>query len=435
MQEVFNYFLLSLGFGGLSLLTPCVFPLIPITISFFLKSKEGSSPIRDSILFTVGIILTFTFLGLLTSIFFGAGKLNQLASSPYLNLAIGILFLLFTFNLWGLYEIQLPSSILFFLSKDRDKTSVLGIFFVSLTFTLTTFTCTMPFLGTVLVSAAKGEWFFPLVGMFGYSLSFSIPFFFLALFPTAIQKLPKSGNWMVSFKIVLGFLELAAALKFFSNIDLVWNLGILTRSTTLLILAAIFTGLGLYLFGLYSFQHEVKKEEGKHPFRVLLSIAAFVFSYLFFYSADGKPLGELDAFLPPNEYPSSKTVNKEIVWIDNMEQARLESIKLKKPIFIDFTGYTCTNCRWMEQNIFPLPEVKELFQKFVLVKIYTDGDGEVYDKNQKYQEDKFKTIALPLYAGLSSNDSILGSLEGMTRDKSDFVNFLQKLLEKSKDEP
>ncbi|HNJ00085.1 MAG TPA: cytochrome c biogenesis protein CcdA, partial [Leptospiraceae bacterium] len=204
-----SYFILSAGFGFLALITPCVFPLIPITVSYFLKRSENENrtAFADSFIYGFGIVFFFTVIGLLISVFFGAAKVNRLAADPYLNLLIGTAFIAFALNLWGAYEIQLPASLTFFLSRDRGNSGFIPIIFMSLTFSLTTFTCTMPFLGTVLVSASKGNWLYPLIGMLGYSLAFALPFFLLSLFPSFLKKLPRSGNWLIEAKAVLGFLE------------------------------------------------------------------------------------------------------------------------------------------------------------------------------------------------------------------------------------
>ena len=379
--SISSYLSLSFSFGLLSLLTPCVFPLIPITVSYFTKRQEAehAKPVFDALLYSLGIILSFSIAGFLIALLFGASGLNRLASNPYMNLIIAVVFILFAFNLFGMFEILVSSSLLTKLSNFQSKNNLLSIWVMSFTFTLTTFTCTMPFIGTVLVSASKGEWFYPILGMLGYSFAFSIPFFLLALFPSVIKKLPRSGNWMVSFKIILGFLELAAALKFISNADLVFGWKILSREFFLVIWAS---------------------------------------------------LGELDAYLPPpsNQMSHTKLV-EELVWLDSLELAKAESNKSGKKIFVDFTGYTCTNCRWMEQNIFPEPEVKELLSRYILVRLYTDGEEKVHEDNQKYEEDKFGTIALPLYVGMDANERVLNQFLGMTRDKEEFKKFLKGMLE------
>lgn len=428
-----EYFLLSLGFGFLSLLTPCVFPLIPMTVSYFTKKQETENfnVWKEASIFVLGIVITFTLVGLLVASVFGASGINNLATNPYLNLFVALLFILFAFNLMGAFEIIIPSSILTSLTNAQTGSGILSTLLMSFTFTLTTFTCTMPFIGSVLVSASRGEWFYPLIGMLGYSIAFSLPFFLLAVSPSLLKKLPRSGNWMLSFKIVLGMLELAAALKFISNADLVLQTQLLPREFFLIIWASIFFAISLYLFGVYRFSHESASAEGKHPVRILLAILFLSFALNFTFSTNGRRLGEFEAFLPPYSSEgaiTSKAETEELVWFDNLEKAKEKALIQNRRIFIDFTGYTCTNCRWMEQNIFVIPEVKTLLNKFVLVRLYTDGDEKVHEDNQKYQEDKFGTIALPLYAGLNTEDKILGQFMGMTRDKNEFSKFLESLL-------
>nr|HNI28218.1 cytochrome c biogenesis protein CcdA [Leptospiraceae bacterium] len=297
-----SYFILSAGFGFLALITPCVFPLIPITVSYFLKRSENENrtAFADSFIYGFGIVFFFTVIGLLISVFFGAAKVNRLAADPYLNLLIGTAFIAFALNLWGAYEIQLPASLTFFLSRDRGNSGFIPIIFMSLTFSLTTFTCTMPFLGTVLVSASKGNWLYPLIGMLGYSLAFALPFFLLSLFPSFLKKLPRSGNWLIEAKAVLGFLELGASVKFFSNADLVWNLNLLSRDRVLIFLFSVFIVLSLYLFGVFRFSNESEKSDRRlSPFRILFSIFSIYAAFFFYSGMNGKGLGEWDAFLPP----------------------------------------------------------------------------------------------------------------------------------------
>ncbi|MBP9889778.1 MAG: thioredoxin family protein [Leptospiraceae bacterium] len=428
--SIYSYLSLSFSFGLLSLLTPCVFPLIPITVSYFTKRQESekAKPIFDAFLYSFGIILSFTLVGFLIAALFGASGINRLASNPYVNLFIAAIFTVFAFNLFGMFEILVSGSLLTRLSNFHSNNNLLSIWVMSFTFTLTTFTCTMPFIGTVLVSASKGDWFYPILGMLGYSFAFSIPFFLLALFPSAIKKLPRSGNWMVSFKIILGFLELAAALKFVSNADLVLGWKILSREFFLVIWAALFIGAALYLFGVFYFAHE-KKEEAKSAIRIFFAISFLAIALNFLTATNGRSLGELDAYLPPPSNQMTHTkLQEELVWLDNLEIAKAESLKTGKRIFVDFTGYTCTNCRWMEQNIFPEQDVKDLLSRFILVRLYTDGEEKVHEDNQKYEEDKFGTIALPLYVGMDAEEKVIGQFLGMTRDKEEYKKFLKEML-------
>ncbi len=423
-----SYLTLAFSFGLLSLITPCVFPLIPITVSYFTKRHESESakPVLDAFLYSLGIVISFSVVGLLIALIFGASGVNRLATNPYMNLLIAVVFILFAFNLFGMFEIMVSSNVLTRLSNFHSKSNLLSIWMMSFTFTLTTFTCTMPFIGTVLVSASKGDWSYPIIGMLGYSLAFSIPFFLLALFPSAIKKLPRSGSWMVSFKIILGFLELAAALKFISNADLVFGWGVLSREFFLAIWASLFIAASLYLFGVFYFSHE-KRDETKSALRICFAIFFLAIALNFLTATNGRSLGELDAYLPPSSLSSQSILKeKELIWVDNLADAKRESLMTGKKIFLDFTGYTCTNCRWMEQNIFPDSEVKELLSRFVLVKLYTDGDEKVHEENQLYEEQKFGTIALPLYIVMDAGENVLGQFMGMTRNIAEYKKFLKE---------
>ncbi|MCX7998348.1 MAG: thioredoxin family protein [Leptospiraceae bacterium] len=428
MQDsIIAYFGLAFGLGALSLLTPCVFPLIPITVSYFLKRQESErqNSVLDAFVYSLSILLSFSLLGLMIALLFGASGLNKLASHPLLNLFIGILFLFFAFNLMGFYEIRIPSFLLLALGKERSSGGVVPTILMGITFTLTTFTCTMPFLGTVLISAATGDWGYPFLGMLGYGLSFAFPFFFLALFPTLLSKLPRSGSWMVSFKVVMGFLEILASLKFFSNADLVWNLGLLSKEVFVFISVMILLALIGYLFGLYKFPHESKKTTTQ--IGIFSGVTFLLFTiYLAIAPFFELPLGELNAYLPPSGY-GKWTLHKEakLRWHSNLETAKQEAQKSGKPIFLDFTGFTCVNCRWMEENIFTQEEVRSSLSRYVLVQLYTDGDGKEYEQNQIYQEKTFGTIGIPLYVILSPQGEFLAKSEGMTRNVKDFLKFLE----------
>ncbi len=426
--SILSYLLLSISFGFLSLLTPCVFPLIPLTVSYFTKNSEKTKKeiFTEAAQFQIGILVSFSLIGFLVSTLYGATGLSKLSTNPYLNLAIFVLFILFALNLFGVFEIYIPSSILNYFENKKNKSSNLfQNLLMSFLFTLTTFTCTLPFIGTVLVSATKGNSIYPLVGMFGFGLSFSMPFLFLAMFPSLLKKMPKSGSWLVRIKAIMGFLELAASLKFFSNFDLVLNLKILPRENFLMIWASIFFVMGIYILGGFHFKTEKPNTE-KSFFSVFISICIFYLGFYFLSGISGKNLSEWEAFLPnyTNTISEKKSNTENLVWLDDLDKAKEISKKENKPIFIDFTGYTCTNCRWMEQNIFILDEIKTELKKFVLVKLYTDGEELVHEKNLKYQEDKFETIAQPLYAVLNSEEKIISKFLGMTRNKNEYIQFL-----------
>lgn len=429
----FSFILLSISMGFLALLTPCVFPMIPITVSFFTHQGEieGRSPLKQAIVYALGIIATFSFLGFLLAIFLGASGANQLAANPWVNLFIGALFTYFALSLFGAYEIQLPQSLRQLSQSQESRSGYLGILFMALTFTLTSFTCTVQFVGLLLVAASQGQWFWPAVGMIVFSAAFATPFFFLALFPQYLAKMPKSGGWLNAVKVVMGFLELAAAFKFFSNTDLVWEWGIFTHKSVLAAWTMIMLFTGFYLLGKIQLPHDSKIQSIGVP-RMILSLFFLTFGLYMGTGLFGKPIhGLIYSYLPPKVESESGVVvtnggmaNKEM-WFTELDSGLREAARTDMPLFVDFTGYTCTNCRWMESNIFTLPEVQERFEQYVLVQLYTDG-GENYREKQQYEIDRFGTAALPFYVLLTPDNEEIARFPGMTRDAQQFIRFLDK---------
>lgn len=437
-EGLLAYLWLSIYVGFLSLLTPCVFPMVPITVSYFTKQdgKTRARGLADAAIYSLSIVVTFTLLGLVTSALFGATGIRDFAANPWVNVLLAAIFVGLALNLFGFYEIMVPGSVLTPLSRISSKGGVAGTLLMGVTFTLTSFTCTVPFVGALLVSTAQGDWKWPLVGMLGYSTAFAIPFFFLALFPRLLSSLPKAGGWMVSVKVVMGFLELAAALKFVSNVDLVLGTQKLTREAFLSIWVAIAVVTALYLLGKVRLPHE-RAVESIGVLRLLFGTAFVALAFYLFTGLQGTSLGELEAFLPPISSAPTATARAggsggggELVWAKDYEAAVAEARKSGKPVFIDFTGYACTNCRWMEKNIFPVPEVRTALDKFELVQLYTDGQGEQYDRNRDLQESRFKTVALPLYVVVDpSGEREIGRVEGLTRDPAEFARFLERSLQ------
>ena len=418
-KGLFSFILFAIGMGFISLLTPCVFPMIPITVSYFTKEgeKENNNPLTSALIYALGIIIIFTFLGLLLSFTIGASGAGDLAASPWVNLFIGLLFIYFAFSLFGYYEIQIPASIRQYSLNKEQTPGKLGILFMSLTFTLTSFTCTVAFVGALLAAASTGSYFWPIIGMLSFSTAFAFPFFFLALFPQYLSKLPKSGGWLNSVKVVMGFLELAAAFKFISNSDLVWNWQIFTRDVVLAIWALIFILLSIYLFGKIKMPFDNKVNKLGYPrmiFSVMfLSFGLYLSSGLFGYSINGW----IESYLPPEKQEN---------WYENLDEAYTASLDQNKPIFIDFTGYTCTNCRWMELNVFELSEVKVLFKDFILVKLYTDGKEKIHYENRQLEIERFGTAALPYYVVLSPGDKLISTFPGMDTNSQNFIDFLKQ---------
>ena len=418
-NNISSFLVLAMSMGFLALLTPCVFPMIPITISFFMHRSENtnSSPVKSATVYMLGIVLTFTFLGMMLAILLGASGANQLAANPIVNMFIAFLFIYFAMSLFGFYEIEIPESLRRFSLQKENSEGYVGILFMALTFTLTSFTCTVQFMGLILVAASQGEWFWPIIGMLIFSLAFASPFFFLALFPHYLTKLPQSGGWLNSVKVVMGFLELAAAFKFISNTDLVWNWNIFTYEVVLYLWALIMLLTGLYIFGLIKF-----KNDSPVTFSIQRSLFALAFIFFGTYLAAGNHgydiNGNIKSYLPPKKYQSN------LVWNNNLDDAFIIAAEQNKNIFIDFTGVTCTNCRWMETNIFSINSVEELMSEYVLVSLYTDA-GEGYLEKREYQINRFETAALPYYVILDSNDKVLSEFPGLTRNVEEFKDFLK----------
>jgi thiol:disulfide interchange protein len=420
---------LAMTMGALSLATPCVFPMIPITVSYFTKSAEANRApgLRLALVYCFGIIFTFTGLGLGLAAFLGATGINQFAANPWINLLITAVFMGFALNLFGLYQIGIPSSVLSKLSKAGSGSGYASALLMGLTFTLTSFTCTVPFVGTVLVATSQGDWLWPAMGMLGFSVVFAAPFFVLALAPRLMVSLPKSGGWLNSVKVTMGFLEVAAAMKFISNVDLVWRWGIFTREVVLSVWLATAVLAALYLLGTFRLPHD-GPIENLGVLRMTSALLFLAIGFYLFIGLMGASLGELDAFLPPRTAGAFALTGgsrgQELTWHTNLDAAMAQARQEQKLVFIDFTGYTCTNCRWMEANIFTLPAVHAGLQKYVRLQLFTDGAGKEYEDNQAYQKEKFGTVALPLYAILDAQGNKLATFPGMTRNPQEFILFL-----------
>ena len=433
-EGFFSFVILAFSMGLLALLTPCVFPMIPITVSFFTHQGETGKgkPITNAIIYTLGIIATFSILGIILALTLGASGANQLAANPWVNIFIAALFIYFALSLFGMYEIELPSALRQYSLKQEGRGGVMGTLFMAVTFTLTSFTCTVQFVGLLLVAASQGQWFWPMIGMVVFSAAFALPFFFLALFPQYLAKMPKSGAWLNSVKVVMGFLELAAAFKFISNTDLVWGWGFFSHNTVLAVWAVLMLLTGIYLLGKIQLPHDSPLASISVP-RLMLSTVFLTFGLYLTSGLFGQKIhGLIYSYLPPIVESESGAVRtngasiaEEFNWYRNLDEGLEKARATGKSVFIDFTGYTCTNCRWMEANTFTKTEVKHRFGEMILVQLYTDG-GPNHRENQQYEIDRFGTAALPFYVILSPDDDIITTFPGMTRSLDDFLDFLDK---------
>jgi len=437
---LFGFLLLAIGAGAAALLTPCVFPMIPLTVSYFTKHTDNrSESMRMAGLYGLAIVLVFTGLGVAMSILVGAAGAQTIAANPWVNLFIGSIFVLFALSLLGLFELRLPSGFVnYFNQQSNEQSGYLGVLFMALTLTLVSFSCTAPFVGALLAAAAGGAWFYPLAGMLGFSATFALPFVGFALFPKGLDSLPQSGSWMSAVKVTLGFVELAAALKFLSNADLVWGTNLLSRPLAIAITVVLFALAGLYLLGKLRLKHE-PEVEAIGSLR-LLAATAFLGTALYMLPGlFGARLGALDAYLPPRQADDvslttqagasqkASDAESEFAWhTDDIDAAFDEAKQVNKPVFIDFTGYTCTNCRDMEANVFPKPPVAEQFKTdFVLLRLYTDappkGTG-----FQQYQLKLTGTTALPTYAIVAPSDRSLITHTSGTASVENFASFLER---------
>jgi thiol:disulfide interchange protein DsbD len=420
--------------GFFSLLTPCVFPMVPITVSYFTAraGRTRREAVTQALVYGAGIVLTFSAVGLALALFLGASGLNQFAANPWVNLGITALFLGFALSLFGRVEVALPSSMVTrAVGAERGRGQFAGTLLMGFAFTLTSFTCTAPFLGSLLVVAATGDWQWPLAGMLAFSSVFALPFVILALVPQRLASLPRAGNWLKSVKMSMGLLEIAAAMKFLSNVDLVWGWGIFTRKVVL----ASWVIVALLLMWQFARPALARARGPEGPrlrtsgIQAALALASLALAIWLGNGIRGARLGELEAFLPPAE-ASVLAAGKEPEWIVNDYAKALAQAKAeRRPLLIDFTGYTCTNCRWMEANMFPRPEVALELARYVRVRLYTDGQGEPYRGYQLMQRDTYGTVALPYYAALDSNGTPQVAFGGLTRNSAEFVSFLRKGLE------
>jgi thiol:disulfide interchange protein len=418
------FLITAFGLGLAAIFTPCVFPMIPITVSFFLNQRGG---ILQAVVFSLGIVVLFCALGLGVTAAVGPFGVNQLGANPWVNGFITLVFGAFALSLLGAFEITLPSSMLTKLDSASRRGGYLGTLLMGLTFALTSFACIGPFMGSLLVASVQSKGLQPVLGMVSFAGGLASPFFFLAAFPGYLKKLPKSGGWLARVKIVMGFVLLAAMLKYASNIDQVLQLGWLTRERFLAGWFVLFALAGLYLLGLLKLEGN---EEGDHLGigRLLTASVLLIFAFSLLPGMFGAPLGELDAYVPAATGGGilNNRASTQQVWMKNqykqaLDQARAEN----KLVLVTFTGYACTNCHWMKANMFPRPEIAEAASKLVLVELYTDGTDKESEENQKLQDEKFSTVAIPYYAILDPDGKVVASFaKGMTTNTQEFLAFL-----------
>lgn len=428
-ESLAAFLLVAFGFGLAAIFTPCVFPMIPFTLSYFLNRENATRAdgIRQALVFCLGIVFLFTAIGLATSALLGPFGAAQLSANPWVNAAIALVFFGFGLSMLGAFELTLPSGLLTKMNQASEGGGYLGSLLMGLTFSLTSFACVGPFMGSLLAASVQGGKLQPALGMASFATGLASPFFLLALFPAWLKKMPKSGGWLMRVKVVLGFLVLALSIKYLSNIDQVLQLEILTRERFLAFWIVLFALPGCYLLGWLRFEG-IKADEDVSIPRLLLGVLFLAFSLFLWSGLQGAPLGEIDAYVPLSTNPgSSSNAAQNLPWMKNQYQAALQKAKEEnKPVFIAFTGYACTNCHWMKANMFTRPEIAAALANFVLVELYTDGTDSESEANQKFQEETFKTVAIPLYVILSPDGTFQRSSAGLTRDPAQYLSFLNR---------
>jgi cytochrome c biogenesis protein CcdA len=450
---LWGFVVISMGAAVLMLLTPCVFPMIPITVSFFLKQSEKE---HHNALLSAGVYCLTIIVVLTLAVFLLGSLVTDLANDPWLNLGLGAVLVFFAFSLFGMYEIELPSFLARFTSAREGQGGIPGAFFMALTFTITSFTCTGPFLGPLLAGAGTLQ---PsreklILGALAYSVVFAAPFFVLALFPRLLKSLPKSGGWLNAIKVVMGFLELAAALKFIANTDLALNPGdpmFFTYETVLCAWIALSLACGMYLFGVFRLPHDSPVEHigvVRMLFASLfVGLSVYMVPALWRVTPQGVVGKGLVAFLPLDTRLDTE-------WTRDLDEAWAEALETGKPLFIDFTGQNCTNCRYNEKNVFTKQAVREELKNYVRLQLYTDivpeeglSAGEAADqaaRNKRIQDGTFSDITNPFYAilwpakgqkpyatdkdgTLKLNASVVGTRSGLipANKVKQFVTFLR----------
>ncbi len=435
--------------GLATILTPCVFPMIPITVSFFTKRAEQGkgTALGNASAYAIGIIFTFVGLGIGAAAILGASGANDIASNAWVNLFIGALFVFLAFSLLGFFDIKPPKFLANFASKTQaegqHKSGYGPVMLMAVAFSVTAFTCTVAFVGTVLGLAATGEWWYASAAMFAYALVFAMPFFFLALFPNVMQKMPSAGGWMNAVKVSFGYLELIAAWKFLSATDRQWGLEWMTRPVVILLTVIPLVLWAAYMFGLYMTKGDYGQKPPRSAPRVAvgaLALSAAVYLLL------GYPKGPyehlwMEAYLPPEYYGRTLTAEEaalvatleegvslgplSLAWHEGWESALAEGRKKNAVVFIDFTGITCVNCLKMEGNIFPKEAVKDRIQQMVRAHLYVDkapyGDG-----NSAFQEKHYQSASQPYYVVMDPHtEETLAVFNGYNPDHELFAQFLQ----------
>ncbi len=446
-------FLMGLGGGFLALFTPCVWPIIPMTVSFFLKrSGDKSKGRRDAFTYGLAIIVIYLALGLLVTAIFGASALNSLSTNAVFNIIFFLLLVVFALSFFGMFEITLPASLTSKMdAKAESTTGLLSILFMAFTLALVSFSCTGPIVGTLLVEAASGSgpraFLGPAVGMFGFALALALPFSLFAMFPSMLKSMPKSGGWLNSVKVVLGFLELALSLKFLSVADLAYGWGILDRETFIALWVVIFVLLGMYLLGKITLPHDDKLEIVSVP-RMMMALISFAYAVYLVPGLWGAPLNSASAFAPPLNTQDFNLYTNEVHPVAHDYETGLQMARnANKPLIIDFSGFGCVNCRKMEAAVWTDNQVATMLQEdFILVELKVDDRAPlaepmtvvengiektfttIGEKNSYIQRTKFGANAQPYYVVLDANARPVTKSYAFNEDPAAFLEYLKEAL-------
>ena len=468
-QGLWTIFFISFLSGFAALLTPCVFPMIPMTVSYFTKqSKTKAKGVKNAVIYGISIIVIYVLLGSAITAIFGADALNALASNFWFNLIFFLILVVFAISFLGAFEITLPSSWSTKVDAQADRSGFVGIFFMALALAIVSFSCTGPIVGTLLVQAASEGGIAPIIGMFGFSLAIALPFALFAAFPGWLHSLPKSGGWMNTVKVVLGFLELALAFKFLSNADLVLQYHWIEREVFIAIWIAVFAALSLYLFGKIRLPHDDATDRISVG-RLLLGLVSLSFTVYLIPGLWGAPLSIISGFPPPQYYSESPygvghkgntatTVTSseelpqgahlfqpyDIVTFNDYQQGLEYAKQVGKPVLLDFTGKSCVNCRKMEDNVWGKPEVLNILKnKVVLISLLVDDKNELPEKEVKpskiregkmiktigqkwseFQALRYHSNSQPLYVLMGHDEQNLVPPVGYTPDVEKFSSWL-----------
>jgi thiol:disulfide interchange protein DsbD len=417
-----GFLLACIGGGLLSLIMPCVYPLVPITLSYFVKQSGGSRGRGVALagMYALGIVVAFTGLGMGLSLAIGARGAVDFAANPWVNLGIAAVFLVFALSLFGLFEIVLPGGVTSALAGSPRK-GLLGAFILGLSFSVVTFTCTMPIASTLLGMAAGGSGFQAAAGMLAYSATMAAPFLLFGLFPPLLGAIPRAGAWMESAKVAMGFLELQLVVYYLSKSDWGWGWGVFNRGVLLALWSALALFAAAHLAGLIAIRgHGDAGRPG--PGRLIAGAAALALAAVLLAGLSGASLGFVEALVPPERHPAHAAAG-EPAWGDDFEAGLREAKTSGKLLFAEFTGFTCLNCQVMERTVLKAPAVQERLGRMVAVRLYTDGSRAEAARNARLQEDRFKTVALPLYVVLDGEGRELGRVNRAVTE-ADFLAFL-----------